>query len=177
MNVDDAVETPTEADSNRLVSESSHGAGTLQTLVDSLGAHGEKTALLALTKQGREQWSYRELSDRAHSFAYGLVRAGVRPGDSIVLFAESRPEWIAASLGVLRAGAVVAPIDVQFSDNDLAHVLSDSEARAVVTTQRRAARMAKLAGTARLIALDNEQIWRADAIELPLVRSDDLAVL
>src|SRR5215469_11006020 len=109
-------------------------AGTLQTLVDSLGAQNGKTALLALTKHGREEWSYRELCDRARAFACRLIRIGVRAGDSVVAYAENRPEWIATALGVLRAGAVLAPIDVQFSDADLAHILRDSGARAVITT-------------------------------------------
>ena len=73
-------------------------AGTLQTLVDSLGAQNGKTALFALTKHGREEWSYRELCDRARAFACRLVRTGVRAGDSVVVYAENGPEWIAAAL-------------------------------------------------------------------------------
>src|SRR5512132_758596 len=152
-------------------------AGTLQTLIDSLGAQNGKTALLSLTKHGREEWSYRELCDRARAFACRLVRTGIRAGDSVVVYAENRPEWIATALGVMRAGAVLAPVDVQFSDADLAHILRDSGARVVITTQRRAGRIQALAKTAKLILLDDEDIWDAEPTDLPLVRPNDPAVL
>jgi long-chain acyl-CoA synthetase len=152
-------------------------AGTLQTLIDSLGTQNGKTALLSLTKHGREEWSYRELCDRARAFACRLVRTGIRAGDSVVVYAENRPEWIATALGVMRAGAVLAPVDVQFSDADLAHILRDSGARVVITTQRRAGRIQALAKTAKLILLDDEDIWDAEPTDLPLVRPNDPAVL
>ncbi len=160
---------------------------TLQSLVDSLGKHGDKTALLALTKRDQRRCSFQTLGEQARAFAHGLVRAGFRPGDSVVLFAENRTEWIAAALGILRAGAVAVPIDVQFTDEDLAHVLSDSDARAVITTERRLERVEKLnaAQRAKLIVLDvaedNERSWlrylQDETAELPLVRPEDPAVL
>jgi len=150
---------------------------TLQALVDSLSDCGDKTALLALSKHGEERWSFRTLAERARAFADRLPRDGIRAGDSVVLYAENRPEWIAAALGVLRAGAVVSPIDVQFGDDDLAHILRDSVARAVITTRRRAPRIEKLART-KLILLDDEQIFaRGEASEPPFVRPSDPAVL
>src|SRR4029077_3399292 len=150
---------------------------TLQALVDSLSDFGDKTALLALTKHGEERWSFRTLAERARAFADRLPRDGIRAGDSVVLYAENRPEWIAAALGVFRARAVVSPSDVQFGDNDLAHILRDSVARAVIPTLRRAPRIEKLART-KLILLDDEQIFaRGEASEPPFVRPSDPAVL
>jgi hypothetical protein len=70
-----------------------------QSFVDSLGEHGDKTALLALRKTGSEHWSYRELAECVHAFAQGLIRAALEPGDSVALFAENCREWIAAALG------------------------------------------------------------------------------
>ena len=162
-------------------------ASTLQSLVDSLTEQGDKTALLALTKKGTQRWCYRELGDRARSFATGLKNAGFKRGDSVALFAENRPEWIAAALGVIRLGAVAVPLDVQLADHDLAHVLNDSDARAIITTQQRAKRLATLSPrpNARLILLDaaseDERSWERllnqDAAELPAASADDVAVL
>ncbi|MGZ5024910.1 MAG: AMP-binding protein, partial [Chthoniobacterales bacterium] len=82
---------------------------------------------------------------------------------------------------------VAVPVDVQFGDDDLAHILSDSEARAVITTQRRVDRIENLNSTprVRLIVLDaessNKRSWRClfrdEATELPVVRPNDPAVL
>ena len=55
-------------------------------------------------------------------------------GDRVLLFTEIEPEWIVAVLAVLRAGAVIVPVDIQFNDEALAHVLSDSSAGIVITT-------------------------------------------
>ena len=162
-------------------------ASTLQSLVDSLTEQGDKTALLALTKKGTHRWCYRELGDRARSFATGLNNSGFKRGDSVALFGENRPEWIAAALGVIRLGAVAVPLDVQLADHDLAHVLNDSDARAIITTQQRAKRLATLSPrpNARLILLDaaseDERSWERllnqDAVELPAASADDVAVL
>lgn len=150
---------------------------TLRSLVDSLSAHGNKTALLALTKHGQEHWSFRELAEHARAFACLLVRDGIRPGDNVLIYAENRPDWIAAALGVLCAGAVVSPVDAQFSDDDLAHVLCDSAARAIVTTPRLAPRIEMLAEKRRLILLDEERIFATKTGDLPVVSPDDQAVL
>ena len=120
-------------------------ARTLQSLLDSLSDHGEKPALLALGKKELQRWSFAKLAHAAQLFANGLVANGIKRGDSVALFAENRPEWIAAAIGILRAGAVALPLDVQFGDQTLVHVLDDSAARAVITTQRRVERIEKLA--------------------------------
>ncbi len=158
---------------------------TLQGLVESLGARGEKTALIFFDRESARTWSYRTLAGQAHAFANGLANAGFESGESILLFAENRLEWIAAALGVLRAGAVVVPLDVQFGDDDLAHILADSAARAIITTTRRAARLQQLAPERPLILLDApaedarswEKFCLSDAIALPAIGANDPAVL
>ena len=158
---------------------------TLQQLVGSLGEEGEKRALFALDRRSSQGWSYRELASRSRAFASGLAKAGFKAGDNVALFAENRPEWIAAALGVIRAGAVVVPLDVQFGDDDLAHILADSEARAVITTERRRARVREIDPERRLILLDAahnderswEQLCLAEPAELPVVSAKDPAVL
>jgi acyl-CoA synthetase (AMP-forming)/AMP-acid ligase II len=72
---------------------------------------------------------------------------------------------------VIRTGAVAVPLDIQLDDEDLAHILSDSEARAVITTRRRVARIERLSSRqkARLIVLDagqeDEQSWQGFLLE------------
>ncbi|MGW6377082.1 amino acid adenylation domain-containing protein [Rhodococcus sp. NPDC055112] len=58
------------------------------------------------------QCSYAVLADGALRVAAALVRAGVRPGDLVVVSMPRGPEQIAAVLGVLAAGAAYVPIDV-----------------------------------------------------------------
>ena len=160
---------------------------TLESLVDSLPERGDKTALVALTKKEDAVWSYRELGDRARSFARGLMRAGFRRGDSIALSAETRPEWIVAVLGIIRAGLIAVPLDTQMSNQDLDHVLTDSEPRAILTTGQRLSRFAKHQPRqrARFILLDagleNELSWQRlldpETTQLPTLTPQDPALL
>ena len=163
-------------------------ARTLQSIIDSLGERGGKTALLALGKKDRHRWSFKKLADCLRSFASGLAKDGFKRGDTIALFAENRPESIVAALGIIRAGAVAVPLDIQLGDNTLVNVLRDSRARAVITTQRRMERIEKLdlKEKPKLILLDAdpdddkrswERFLNKAATELPTTSPDDAAVL
>jgi long-chain acyl-CoA synthetase len=162
-------------------------AQTLQSKLDSLGEYGEKPALIACRRKELQCWSYIKLAGCAQFFANGLAATGIKRGDTVVLFAETRPEWIAAAIGILRSGAVVVPLDIQFGDETLFHVLHDSRARAIITTQRRVERIEKLAlkKKPRLIVLDappdDEKSWgrslNGGAPEFATVNRDDAAVL
>src|SRR5437879_3188780 len=162
-------------------------AETLQPIIDSLGQHGEKTALLAVGKKYLDRWSFEKLAACARSFANGLARDGFKPGDAVALFAENSSEWIAAALGIIRAGGIVVPLDVQLGDKTLVHVLQDSGAHAVITMNRRMERLEKLdlKEKPKLILLDassdDKRSWERFLVneprELPTIGPDDEAVL
>jgi len=162
-------------------------ARTLQSIVDSLGEHDGRTAVLALGKKDQDRWSFEKLANCARSFANGLAKDGFKRGDTIALFAENRPEWIAAALGIIRSGAVAVPLDVQLGTKTLTHILRDSDARAVITTQRRVGYIEKLdrKEKPKLILLDvssdDRRSWERflnnEATELPTISPDDEAVL
>ncbi|MDQ3862662.1 MAG: long-chain fatty acid--CoA ligase, partial [Actinomycetota bacterium] len=78
---------------------------TLGSLIDALVERGEKDAVLALQEEGSESWSYSELAESTRRLAHGLTEAGVSRGDHVMLFAPSQPEWVAASLAIVGAGA------------------------------------------------------------------------
>jgi long-chain acyl-CoA synthetase len=156
---------------------------TLIEIADSLGAHAERPALIAFTATERRQWSYDHLARTVRELAAGLVAAGLEPGARVALFAPDGPEWIASALAVVRAGAVVVPLDAQFTDDALAHTLIDSAARLVYTTADRADRVARVAPAARIVLLDAAEgraSWRelrGPAELLPERRGADPAAL
>ena len=117
---------------------------TLQSLVDSLTHHGDRPAVVALHKEGSETWSYAQLAEHSGQFARRLLRQGLAPGDRIAIVARTRPEWLAACLGIIQAGGVVAPLDVQFADDVLASVLEACQPRWLVTTTDEVERLSQL---------------------------------
>jgi len=71
-----------------------------------------------------------ELSDRV---AAGMIKSGFKNGDHAALLAPSSPQWVAAYLGILKAGGVVVPIDKELKAAELRHILTDCDARFVFT--------------------------------------------
>jgi len=69
-----------------------------------------------------------ELSDR---IAAGMIKSGFNVGDHAALLAPSSPQWVAAYLGILKAGGVVVPIDKELKSAELRHILADCDARFV----------------------------------------------
>ena len=160
---------------------------TLVSLADGLGRRGDKPAVMAFHKEGYRQWSYAELGAIVEKLAHGLVGIGVRAGDHVALYAESRAELIFACLAVLKAGAVVTPVDAQFKSDVLRGVLNDSESRFVFTTERRVSQIESLdvEPKPRLLLIDaesdHELSWRRllghRIGELPRVEPGDPAML
>lgn len=71
-----------------------------------------------------------ELSDR---IAAGMIRSGFKAGDHAALLAPSSPQWVAAYLGILKAGGVVVPIDKELKSAELRHILTDCDASFLFT--------------------------------------------
>ena len=91
---------------------------------------GSKTALVAA---GRTL-TYQALDDLCDRVAGGLHDIGVRPGDRVSLYSPNRWEWVVAYHAALRAGAVVNPINVMLTAEEVAFVLNDCGAAAIFTS-------------------------------------------
>jgi acyl-CoA synthetase (AMP-forming)/AMP-acid ligase II len=70
-------------------------------------------------------WSYEELWARAGGIARHLLRdRGIEPGDRVGLVGANSPGYRAAYLGVLRAGAVVVPLNAMLDGAELREQLA-----------------------------------------------------
>lgn len=57
--------------------------------------------------------SYKEIQQKVHQFAAGLLSLGINKGDRITLMAEGRNDWLICELGMLYAGAVNVPLSIK----------------------------------------------------------------
>ncbi|MEN9934644.1 MAG: hypothetical protein RLZZ387_1223 [Chloroflexota bacterium] len=64
--------------------------------------------------------------------AGGLVSLGVRPGDKVAIMLPNTPHFIMCYYAILKAGAVVVPLNVLFKQHELAYHLQDSDAVALI---------------------------------------------
>jgi long-chain acyl-CoA synthetase len=78
------------------------------------------------------------------SIALILKKQGVLKGDKIAILGENSPNWVIAYFAAVQSGAIVVPILPDFSEADVHHILFDSEAKILFTTQRQ---MEKVLGT------------------------------
>ena len=77
--------------------------------------------------------TYLEVQQRANRFAHALAAAGVEPEQRVLIALADGPEFVAALFGTLKLGAVVVMANPALREDDAAHLLSDSRAKAVVT--------------------------------------------
>ena len=91
----------------------------------------DRTALIAVDGS----YTYRELNERANLVAHHLSDRGVGIGDSVALLLPRESCFFACMLGVNKAGAAFIPCDPQYPADRIRHIIGDSGARYVVTTE------------------------------------------
>ena len=77
-------------------------------------------------------WSYGEVAAAADAAGAGLLGMGIQPGDRVVLSLRDSAEFVIAFWGTIKAGIVPVPVAIGLSSPDVAFILADSEARAIV---------------------------------------------
>jgi long-chain acyl-CoA synthetase len=78
------------------------------------------------------RFTYGRVAVAAARFAARLRDAGLHKGDMVILWAENRPEWVAALWGCLLEGVVLVPVDFRASPDLLARVQRIVGARLVL---------------------------------------------
>jgi long-chain acyl-CoA synthetase len=137
---------------------------TLNDLLERLPEHGEHEALVAFDAEERH-WSYAELADLVSRLAAGFAERGIEVGTPVAVFAPNAPEWIIASLALVRRGAVPVPLDLRMGRRHLAHCLEDSDSRFALTTTATAPTIREHhpdPDSLKLIALDRERPRQSD---------------
>lgn len=70
--------------------------------------------------------------EQVRAFCLGLRDLGVSPGDRVAIQSENRPEWVFADLAAEALGAIAVGIYPTNPGPEVAHILADSGARALV---------------------------------------------
>jgi benzoate-CoA ligase family protein len=78
--------------------------------------------------------TYRELHQLTEQVAAGLRGMGVAPEQRVMLFTVDSPRMLATILGAMRIGAVPVPVSTMLRPHDLAGLLHDSRASALVVS-------------------------------------------
>lgn len=81
---------------------------------------------------GEVSWTWRDLNTRANALAHYLMGQGLQAGDRVALLIPNRPSFLQAYFGALKAGAVVVPVNAKLTAGEVAHILQDSGASALI---------------------------------------------
>ena len=97
--------------------------------------------------------------------ASGLIEAGVKPGDSVLLISENRVEWICCDWAIQSVGAVTVPIYPNSPPEMVQTIAVDSAATFGIASNATLAAKLKLEGSLRKVALMESEIagWLRDA--------------
>lgn len=127
---------------------------------------------------GAETSTYAQVDAAATRAARGLVARGVARGDRVGLLAPNSSFYVIAYHAILKAGAVVVPLNTAAAPDALGRALVDCEARALVASPRHAKMLPGITGAAPGVSLVVSALAELDGDgALPDVSASDLAAI
>lgn len=85
---------------------------------------------------GDYQWlTYKEADERVEHLARGLYLQGVKPGDMVMIFAETKAEWLLCAYAVFRIGAHIATLYATLGEEAIVHGINETEVTHIITSQ------------------------------------------
>ena len=110
-----------------------HSISTPQTsLWFNLVASAQRYPNKAATVFFDQSLTYAELHAQAERVAAHLHAKGVQAGDRVILLMQNCPQWIVAYYAVLRANAVVVPVNPMNRAEELKHYITDPDVRVAI---------------------------------------------
>jgi fatty-acyl-CoA synthase len=133
---------------------------------------------VALVGGGREL-TYREVFDRTTRLAHALAAHGVRRGDRVAYLGPNHPTFLETLFATGLLGAVFVPLNTRLAPSEVAYILRDSGAEALVWAPSHAAVVRELRARWSLSIAEYEDTLAgasADPIDEP-VAPDDVCML
>jgi long-chain acyl-CoA synthetase len=116
-------------------------------LVTNAADHPDTVVFSRRAGDGWSDVTAKEFLDQVRSVAKGLVAAGISEGDRVAIISKTRYEWTLLDYAIWFAGAVSVPVYETSSAEQVAWILSDSGASAVIAeTDAHLARVAEVRG-------------------------------
>jgi amino acid adenylation domain-containing protein len=120
-----------------------------------------------------QQWTYRQLNNRANQLARHLKRHGVGSDTLIGISLERSPEMVAAILATLKAGCAYVPLDPEYPKTRHAHILNETRIQLLLTKERLVRKFPEFAGKALCLDRDNERFGHESEENLGLTIDPD----
>lgn len=111
-----------------------------QVLPSTARQFGNKAALIV----DQDELSFTDLERLSNQAANMLARLGVSPGAVVSLYAGNCWQWIVAYYAILKLGAVVNPINVMLTAEEVKFIANDCNATVLLASSERAMAIEKI---------------------------------
>ncbi|HET9365842.1 MAG TPA: amino acid adenylation domain-containing protein, partial [Candidatus Angelobacter sp.] len=125
-------------------------ATTIPDLVEAAVARTPEAPALIV---GDQSISYREMNERANRLAHHLICLGIDPESLVGIALERSAETIVCVMAALKAGAAYLPVDPEYPEARIAHILNDAVPAVLLTTSSLSTHLPQVAGV-KVIAVD-----------------------
>ena len=95
--------------------------------------------IAALMTGTGETLSYGDLERRSVQLAHVLHEAGLRPGDAVALLTENNLRAFEVYWAALRSGLYITAVNNRLKPDEVAYIVSDSGATALIVSAEQAA--------------------------------------
>ena len=102
------------------------------TLSDAVATHARLSPGKLGARDSSRSLTYSQWDERASRLADGLLSLGLQAGDRVGLLAYNCIEWMEIYVGLARAGLVAVPINFRLTGPEVAYILGNAEAAAVI---------------------------------------------
>jgi acyl-CoA synthetase (AMP-forming)/AMP-acid ligase II len=103
----------------------------METLVDLLTGHASGARRAALLFED-QVYTYSDLEALSNRAAHALIEQGVRPGDIVCQVVHSCPALVINLFGIVKSGAIYAPLNPSLTERELAAQLTDCRPSIVI---------------------------------------------
>ncbi|MFF2178623.1 class I adenylate-forming enzyme family protein [Lysinibacillus sp. NPDC058147] len=76
--------------------------------------------------------TYRDLDEQVTRLSHALVEQGVRLGDKVIIFMPNVVEFVVSYFAIQRIGAIVVPVNVKFTLQEVEYVAQHADAKAIL---------------------------------------------
>lgn len=104
----------------------------LLTISDAIAAHARLTPGKLGTRDSHRLLTYALWDERATRLAAGLLGLGLRKGDRVAVLAYNCVEWMEIYVALARAGLVAVPLNFRLTAPEIAYILDNAEAGALI---------------------------------------------
>ena len=115
--------------------------------------------------------SYREMHESAEKLAGYLQQVcSIKQGDRVAVYMQNSPQFMLAYYAILRADAMVVPVNAMLTEGEVRHLVEDSGATAIFAAQELLPRIAGLRedGTLRHVIAATYSDYLRETTDLPV---------